>query len=119
PADYARVAEAVRAGGVPRELREALALKAFAHTARYDTAVASYLAAAGASPFPQMLSLQFEKRQDLRYGENPHQRGAFYVERNPPAGSIAAARTRQGKELSFNNLADADAALECVKQFVK
>jgi phosphoribosylaminoimidazolecarboxamide formyltransferase/IMP cyclohydrolase len=119
PGDYERVAQAVRDGGVPRELRETLALKAFAHTARYDTAVASWLGASGTAPFPHLLSLQFEKRQELRYGENPHQRGAFYVERNPAPGTVSAARSLQGKELSFNNIADADAALECVKQFVK
>ena len=66
-----------------------------------------------------MLGLQFTKLQDMRYGENPHQRAAFYTEKNPEAGSIAAAKQLQGKELSYNNIADTDAALECVKSFVK
>jgi phosphoribosylaminoimidazolecarboxamide formyltransferase/IMP cyclohydrolase len=71
------------------------------------------------SAFPGVLGLQFEKKQDMRYGENPHQAAAFYTERRPPAGTVAGARQVQGKELSYNNVADADAALECVKSFVK
>jgi len=121
PADYAALLEALGEGGVTPALRLRLALKAFAHTARYDAAIAAYLSSldehGGREFFPGVLGLQFEKKQDLRYGENPHQRAAFYVERSPPAGSIAAARQVQGKELSYNNLADADAALECVKCF--
>lgn len=121
PADYAALLEALGEGGVTPALRLRLAIKAFAHTARYDAAIAGYLSSldehGGREFFPGVLGLQFEKKQDLRYGENPHQRAAFYVERSPPAGSIAAARQVQGKELSYNNLADADAALECVKCF--
>ena len=123
PQDYSRVLEQVRAGDVSQALREDLATKAFAHTSRYDAAVSGYLSSLGAdgkrSAFPGVLGLQFEKRLGLRYGENPHQRAAFYTERTAPAGTIAAAKQLQGKELSYNNLADADAALECVKQFVK
>jgi phosphoribosylaminoimidazolecarboxamide formyltransferase/IMP cyclohydrolase len=121
PADYARVLEAARRGAVPPALRSELATKAFAHTARYDAAVARYLDGGGAAaaPFPAQLTLQLDKRLDLRYGENPHQRAAFYAERGAPPGSIAAARQLQGKELSYNNIADADAALECVKQFAE
>jgi phosphoribosylaminoimidazolecarboxamide formyltransferase / IMP cyclohydrolase len=120
PADYARVLAAVRDGGAAPALRAELAAKAFAHTAGYDGAVAAYLEAdGGGSPFPATLRLQADKRLDLRYGENPHQRAAFYAERGAAAGTVAAARQLQGKELSYNNLADADAALECVKQFVK
>ncbi|SFF55662.1 phosphoribosylaminoimidazolecarboxamide formyltransferase / IMP cyclohydrolase [Fontimonas thermophila] len=121
PADYAQVLAEIDAGGIKRHTRERLALKAFALTARYDAAVSAYLSSlqddGTRTPFPGVLGLQFDKRQDLRYGENPHQRAAFYVERQPESGTIAAARQLQGKELSYNNIADADAALECVKSF--
>jgi phosphoribosylaminoimidazolecarboxamide formyltransferase/IMP cyclohydrolase len=119
PGDYGRVLDAARAGALPQTLREALAAKAFAHTAGYDARVAAWLGArdAGAGAFPALLELQFGKKLDLRYGENPHQRGAFYAEAGAAAGTVAAARQLQGKELSYNNIADADAALECVKQF--
>jgi phosphoribosylaminoimidazolecarboxamide formyltransferase / IMP cyclohydrolase len=122
PADYGRVLAAARDGGANDALRTELAGKAFAHTAAYDATVARYLQdAKGSDPiaFPPRLTLSLEKRLDLRYGENPHQRGAFYAEAAPPSGTLAAARQLQGKELSYNNIADADAALECVKQFVK
>jgi phosphoribosylaminoimidazolecarboxamide formyltransferase/IMP cyclohydrolase len=121
PADYPRVLDAARGGGASSALKTELATKAFAHTARYDAMVAGYLsslAAGGArQPFPGVLGLQFDKKLDLRYGENPHQRSAFYVERDAAPGTVAGARQLQGKELSYNNIADADAALECVKQF--
>ncbi|MGH8504745.1 MAG: bifunctional phosphoribosylaminoimidazolecarboxamide formyltransferase/IMP cyclohydrolase [Stenotrophobium sp.] len=123
PADYAQVLAELDAGGVTRATREALALKTFAHTSRYDAAVAAYLSGVSAggkrAAFPGVLGLQLHKKQDMRYGENPHQAAAFYTENNPVAGSIAAAVQIQGKELSYNNIADADAALECVKAFVK
>ena len=119
PADYGRVLEAAR-GGLPEALRAELAGKAFAHTAAYDAMVAAYLQGGDAgADFPATLSLSLDKRLALRYGENPHQRGAFYAERPAPAGTVAAAQQLQGKALSYNNIADADAALECVKQFVK
>lgn len=98
--------------------RSRLAQKAFAHTANYDAAVSNYLGSLGNQehdPFPVTYSVQFKKAQALRYGENPHQRAAFYQELNPVTGSIAGASQIQGKALSFNNIADADAALECVK----
>ncbi|OBS09649.1 bifunctional phosphoribosylaminoimidazolecarboxamide formyltransferase/IMP cyclohydrolase [Acidihalobacter prosperus] len=122
PADYAGLVEELRqAGGTCLQTRFALAAKAFAHTARYDGMVANYLGAIAAdgsrAPFPDTLSLQFDKAEDLRYGENPHQRAAFYRERNLAEASVASARQLQGKALSFNNIADTDAALECVKQF--
>ncbi|WP_428355293.1 bifunctional phosphoribosylaminoimidazolecarboxamide formyltransferase/IMP cyclohydrolase [Methyloprofundus sp.] len=94
-----------------------LALKSFEHTASYDTAIAQYLAKVNQQTFPETLNLQFNKIQSMRYGENPHQNAAFYKEKSPVAGSIAAARQLQGKELSYNNIADTDAALECVKSF--
>src|SRR6202008_283672 len=99
-----------------QELREELAAKAFAHTASYDAGVAAYLGGGGAT-FPPVLNLGFDKRFDLRYGETPHQRAAFYVEERSAPGTVARAKQLQGKELSYNNIADADAALECVKQF--
>jgi phosphoribosylaminoimidazolecarboxamide formyltransferase/IMP cyclohydrolase len=123
PADYAGVLAEMDSGGVGRATLERLALKTFAHTSRYDAAVAGYLSSLQAdgsrSAFPGVLGLQFQKLQEMRYGENPHQRAAFYTERNPEAGTVAAARQLQGKELSYNNIGDADAALECVKSFVK
>ncbi len=123
PADYAAViAELERGGGsLSAATRLALAKKAFAHTAAYDAAIANYLTGLDAglrlAPFPDRLTLQWEKAEDLRYGENPHQLGAFYRDPAPAAGSLAGYRQLQGKELSYNNIADADAAWECVKTF--
>ncbi len=116
PADYARVLSELRTGGVSEATRFALAKKAFAHTAAYDGAIANYLSSRDGA-FPETLTLQLEKLQDLRYGENPHQRAAFYRDARAVAGSLAAYRQAQGKELSYNNIADADAAWECVKTF--
>ena len=120
PNDYATLAEEIAGeGALSLATRQRLAAKAYAHTADYDAAVARYLAAQlpGAMAFPETLRLRFTKLQNLRYGENPHQSAAFYAEANPPAGSIAAARQLHGKELSFNNIADTDAALMCVWAF--
>jgi phosphoribosylaminoimidazolecarboxamide formyltransferase/IMP cyclohydrolase len=92
----------------------------FAHTARYDTMVASYLAErhpVETERFPTTLPLVFDKVQDLRYGENPHQNAAFYRSPAPRGASVATATVLQGKDLSFNNIADADSAIECVRQF--
>lgn len=94
-----------------------LAVKGFSHTARYDATIASYLSASSGAQFPAALNLQMQHAQALRYGENPHQNAAFYSEKNPPAGTIAVATQLQGKALSYNNIADADTALECVKSF--
>jgi len=123
PADYAAViAELERRGGsLSAATRLALAKKAFAHTAAYDAAIANYLTGLDAglrlAPFPDRLTLQWEKVEDLRYGENPHQLAAFYRDPAPAAGSLAGYRQLQGKELSYNNIADSDAAWECVKTF--
>lgn len=131
PADYDRVlAEIEKDGEVSLHTRRELAAKAFAHTAAYDAAISGVLSGprasdpdgtVGASPYPQYLTLPFEKAYGLRYGENPHQSGAFYVERTAPPGSIAKAESlgAGGKELSFNNLVDVDAALEAVREFDK
>jgi phosphoribosylaminoimidazolecarboxamide formyltransferase / IMP cyclohydrolase len=117
PADYPKVlAELEKSGGVSAATRFALAKKAFAHTAAYDGAIANYLTARE-SQFPDVLTLQLHKVQDLRYGENPHQSAAFYRDAQPVAGALARCRQVQGKELSYNNIADADAAWECVKSF--
>ncbi|EIC27921.1 MULTISPECIES: bifunctional phosphoribosylaminoimidazolecarboxamide formyltransferase/IMP cyclohydrolase [Methylomicrobium] len=119
PADYAPVLAELKAqhNGLSQATRFKLSLTSFAHTARYDTAIASYLAKINEQPFPDTLNLQFYLKETMRYGENPHQAAAFYQEKNPPAGTIAAAAQLQGKALSYNNIADADAALECVKSF--
>ncbi len=123
PADYPALIAELRANGgtLSAATRLALAQKAFSHTARYDGQISNYLTALAAdgtrSAFGERLNLQFRRAQVCRYGENPHQNGAFYVEDDAPAGSIARARQLQGKELSYNNIADTDAALECVKQF--
>lgn len=94
-----------------------LALKGFAHTAHYDSQIAAYLCQVNGQVFPEQLTLPFSLKQSLRYGENPHQHAAFYQETNPTPGTLAAAKQLQGKELSYNNIADADAALACVKAF--
>ncbi len=121
--DYDTVLEELRAdGSVTAATRFRLAARAFEHTARYDGAIAGYLGArdgTGARPaaFPRTLNLQLVKSREMRYGENPHQRAAFYVEPGCAEASAATARQLQGKALSFNNVADTDAALECVKSF--
>jgi phosphoribosylaminoimidazolecarboxamide formyltransferase / IMP cyclohydrolase len=97
-----------------------LAIKAYEHTAAYDGAIANYfgrMVPGGSEDFPRTFNTQLKKTQEMRYGENPHQKAAFYTEANPQEASIATARQLQGKELSYNNVADTDAALECVKCF--
>ena len=98
-----------------------LAQKVFAHTANYDANVSNYLGSINQDKqhldFPLTYTMQFHKKQDLRYGENPHQTAAFYIQPKPPAGTLASAEQLQGKELSYNNIADTDAALECVMSF--
>ncbi|MCW8956291.1 MAG: bifunctional phosphoribosylaminoimidazolecarboxamide formyltransferase/IMP cyclohydrolase, partial [Gammaproteobacteria bacterium] len=100
-----------------------LAVKAFEHTAHYDGAIANYLGRiqpdGSKVDFPRTFNLQFDKVQEMRYGENPHQKAAFYKEAHPAEVSVAAAVQIQGKELSYNNVADTDAALECVKTFAE
>jgi phosphoribosylaminoimidazolecarboxamide formyltransferase / IMP cyclohydrolase len=119
PADYAATLAELQSNvaSLSHDTRFKLALKSFEHTARYDTAIATYLSKTLKTEFPETLNLQFHRLQNMRYGENPHQNAAFYQEKQPQAGSIAAAKQLQGKELSYNNIADADAALECVKAF--
>ncbi|MGX5175216.1 bifunctional phosphoribosylaminoimidazolecarboxamide formyltransferase/IMP cyclohydrolase [Aliikangiella sp. IMCC44653] len=123
PSDYALVVQQLEEkGGTELNLRYRLAWKTFAHTAHYDSAISNYLGARLESvdapeEFPESYSVQYKKAQTMRYGENPHQAAAFYVESNPLESSVATAVQIQGKALSFNNVADTDAALECVKQF--
>ncbi len=120
--DYDRVLEEMRnnAGAVTRKTRFDLAVRAYEHTAAYDAAIANYLGRMveeGNEDFPRTFNTQFIKRQDMRYGENPHQKAAFYVEQQPYESSVATAKILQGKALSYNNVADTDAAFECVKAF--
>lgn len=120
--DYDRVLSEMdaHAGAVTQPTRFDLAVKAFEHTAAYDGAIANYLGRlveGGNEDFPRTFNSQFTKRQDMRYGENPHQKAAFYAEANPTEACVATARVLQGKELSYNNVADTDAAFECVKAF--
>ena len=118
PLDYPAVLDALQPGAVPEPMRRRLAAKAFAHTAHYDAAVAAWLRARGAGQdWPDTLVTGFRKLQQLRYGENPHQDAAFYADTLATAPSIATARQLQGREMSYNNIADADTALECVRQF--
>ena len=125
PSDYGSLLAELRGnGGVLTDAtRFRLAQKAFSHTAAYDGAISNYLTgrdqAGVTQTFPGCFNWQGERRQDLRYGENPHQRAAFYIDRAAAPGTIAEARQLQGKELSYNNIADADAAWECVKTFAE
>jgi phosphoribosylaminoimidazolecarboxamide formyltransferase / IMP cyclohydrolase len=122
PAQYAGVlGELERAGGVSRATRFALAVAAFNRISNYDAAISDYLSSlqpdGTRSEYPAQSNGRFVKLQDLRYGENPHQSAAFYRDLHPAPGSLVTARQLQGKELSYNNIADADAAWECVKSF--
>ena len=119
PADYAPILEELASGGITLATRQRLAAKAFAHTAAYDGAIAAYLAKQYLDELPETLSLSYQKHSNLRYGENPHQQAAFY--RGPEAGpgTLAAASQLQGKALSYNNIADADAALSCIAEFTE
>jgi phosphoribosylaminoimidazolecarboxamide formyltransferase/IMP cyclohydrolase len=128
PADYACVLEEISThGGVSYATRFALARKVFAHTAQYDSAITNYLTAIETTPapaevpprsaYPSTFNLAFEKLQEMRYGENPHQGAAFYRDLVRVPGALANYTQLQGKELSYNNIADADAAWECVKSF--
>jgi phosphoribosylaminoimidazolecarboxamide formyltransferase/IMP cyclohydrolase len=120
PADYPAILAELQAqnGRLSDATRRRLAVKSFRHTAAYDAAIAAYLGKPeDAENFPDPLVLRFGHAAAMRYGENPHQRAAFYREPGAPPGCIATAEPLQGKELSYNNIADADAALECVKAF--
>lgn len=122
PAQYERVLSGLQSGKLSEELRRELMVAAFEMTARYDRAIADYFAslapkAADTEEFPQSLTLALSRRSSLRYGENPHQRAAFYVEAGAPASTLAGAEQVHGKELSYNNLLDLDSALALVREF--
>ena len=118
PADYTGlIAELDQHGRIGDATRYRLAAKAFAHTASYDSAIATYLGAQEAPTFPADLHIHARLSQTLRYGENPHQAAAFYVDDLTPPGTLAAMQQLQGKELSYNNIADTDAALDCVRSY--
>ena len=121
PSDYDNIVSQIATnGGVDDTTRFDLAVKTFEHTAHYDGMIANYLGKITDEPpveFPRTFNSQFHKTQDMRYGENPHQNAAFYTEQQPESGTISAATQVQGKALSYNNIADTDAALECVKAF--
>ena len=124
PTDYAVVLASLTAGSQTETDRRALAAKAYAHTARYDGMIANFLSSLppdgnpqAKHAYPSTLTVQFNKVQDLRYGENPHQSAAFYTDTLVPKGLLAGYTQLHGKELSYNNIADADAAWECVRQF--
>jgi phosphoribosylaminoimidazolecarboxamide formyltransferase/IMP cyclohydrolase len=118
PADYPGVLAELRAGAVSAATRRRLAARTFAHTGQYDAMVSAWLRRQMKDDsFPGTLATGFLKKQDLRYGENPHQPAAFYADPLATAASIATAEQLQGKELSYNNIADADTAIECVRQF--
>jgi len=121
--DYAALADEMNAnaGTLSRKTRFALAKKAFTHTAAYDAAIGNYLTCRELEGeprvYPDVLTLQWTKAQDMRYGENPHQSAAFYRDEAPAGGTLSKYTQLQGKELSYNNVADADAAWECVRAF--
>ncbi len=122
PADYGMVLAEMKEhdGSVSRETNFGLAVKVYQRTAAYDAAISNWLGCRtgeGTTGFPDTFTVQFRKSQEMRYGENPHQNAAFFVEANAHEASTATATQLQGKELSYNNIADTDAALECVKQF--
>jgi phosphoribosylaminoimidazolecarboxamide formyltransferase / IMP cyclohydrolase len=122
PSDYAGIIAEMKNtnGALSHATRFDLAVKTFEHTAAYDGAIANYLGRKVTNnEFPRTFSTQFIKKQDLRYGENPHQAAAFYGEKQPAEASVSTAEQLQGKELSYNNIADTDAALECVKSFAE
>ncbi len=118
PDDYNTVLEDLKSDKLSLDTRRRLAAKAYAHTASYDTAITKYLSRSlGDDALGQCYLYSGQLSERMRYGENPHQQAAFYIDQQPPAGSLATARQLQGKALSYNNIADSDAALECVKQF--
>ncbi|MEQ1595764.1 MAG: bifunctional phosphoribosylaminoimidazolecarboxamide formyltransferase/IMP cyclohydrolase [Casimicrobium sp.] len=123
--DYAALADELKAnaGALSRKTRFALAKKAFTHTAAYDAAIGNYLTCRELEgeprAYPGVLTMQWTKAQDMRYGENPHQSAAFYRDETPAAGTLSKYTQLQGKELSYNNVGDADAAWECVRSFTE
>ena len=117
PKDYDKVLNELANGGVSLELKKYLQYKVFAHTAVYDSLISNYLAAQLGISFPDEVTFAYEKAQDMRYGENPQQQAVFYKEQFPRKGSLSSAKQLWGKELSYNNINDANEALELLKEF--
>ncbi len=117
PADYEKVASELESGEISLDTKKYLQYKVFAHTAVYDSMISNYLAQQLGIRYPETVTFAYEKAQDMRYGENPHQGASYYSEVFPKVGSLSKAKQLWGKELSFNNINDANGALELVKEF--
>ena len=119
PEDYPLVIEEMKSnkGSLLQETCSALATKAFTQTANYDTAISSYLSSLNEEDFPDRIFTKYQKKEDMRYGENPHQKAAFYTDYTKQGNGVGNAKQLQGKKLSYNNIADTDAAVECVRSF--
>ncbi|WP_430883850.1 bifunctional phosphoribosylaminoimidazolecarboxamide formyltransferase/IMP cyclohydrolase [Fusibacter sp. JL216-2] len=117
PADYDRVIEAMKSGAIPAEVKMELAWKVFEHTAHYDALIAGYFREKTSQKPSKTLTMTWEKVQDLRYGENPHQSASFYKEVKGAVGSLSNAKQLHGKALSFNNINDANGAIEALKEY--
>ena len=119
PEDYPLILKEMKSnrGSLSQEMRSSLATKAFNHTANYDTVISGYLSSLTEQDFPNRIFAKFQKKEVMRYGENPHQKAAFYVDETKQGNGLGNANQLQGKQLSYNNIADTDAALECVKSF--
>ena len=119
PEDYPLILKEMKnnRGSLSQEMRSSLATKAFNHTANYDTVISGYLSSLIEQDFPNRIFAKFQKKEVMRYGENPHQKAAFYVDETKQGNGLGNAIQLQGKQLSYNNIADTDAALECVKSF--
>lgn len=117
PSDYARVISELKNGGVTLDTKFYLMYKVYQHTAVYDTMISTYLREKLGIKFPETISFAYEKAQDMRYGENPHQSAVFYKESLPVAGALSEAKQLHGKELSYNNINDANGALDLLREF--
>ncbi len=119
PADYAKVLEELKNGGITKETKFYLMYKVYQHTSYYDTLIANYLRKKLGIEFPDQFTMAFDKAQDMRYGENPHQNAVFYKEAFDVAGSLAVAEQLNGKELSYNNINDTNGALDLLREFTE
>lgn len=117
PSDYQKVLDEIKHGGITKETKFDLCVKVFEHTAAYDALISGYLRQQNGGGYPEKLTLTYEKAQDMRYGENPHQTAAFYREPIGTEGTLAAAKQLWGKELSFNNINDTNGAVDCLREF--
>ncbi len=119
PDDYPSILKEMEnnKGCLSQEVRSSLATKAFQHTANYDTVISDYLSSLTEQDFPNSIFAKFQRKEVMRYGENPHQKAAFYIDETKEGNGLGNAVQLQGKQLSYNNIADTDAALECVKSF--